>query len=333
MKTIRTIAALRAELAELRRAGRVIGLVPTMGAFHEGHLSLMRHACRSCDVVVVSLFVNPSQFNDAGDLGAYPRDEQRDAALAAELGVSHLFAPAVSEVYPDGFVTTVSVRGITDGLEGVHRCHRHFDGVATVVTKLLNIVAPEVAFFGQKDAQQAAVVKRLVQDLNLPVRIEVCPIVRAPDGLALSSRNVLLSTADRDRAISLSRALRAVQGAVAAGERDPNTAAAAGRAELAAADIDPEYLTLVSRETMEPVRRVEGDLLAVVAARVGSVRLIDNAPIRPGGDVTDDVTDDFTDDFTADFTDHGDRTPVNPEQHPIRTSDQQVATPRGAPTS
>ena len=285
MKIIRTVTALRGELAEQRRAGRTIGLVPTMGAFHEGHLSLMRQARRSCDVVVVSLFVNPTQFNDAGDLSVYPRDEQRDAALAAELGVSHLFAPPVNEVYPAGFATTVAVRGVTDGLEGVHRGHEHFDGVTTVVTKLLNIVGPEVAFFGQKDAQQAAVIQRLVQDLNFPVRIEVCPIVRAPDGLALSSRNVLLSGADRDRATSLHRALRAVQGAVAAGEQDPVAAAAAGRAELAAADIDPEYLALVSRQTMEPVRRVNGDdVLAVVAAKVGSVRLIDNAPLHHGGD-------------------------------------------------
>ena len=284
MKIIRTVTALRGELAEQRRAGRTIGLVPTMGAFHEGHLSLMRQAGRSCDIVVVSLFVNPTQFNDAGDLSVYPRDEQRDAALAAELGVSHLFAPPENEVYPEGFATTVAVRGVTDGLEGVHRGHEHFDGVTTVVTKLLNIVGPEVAFFGQKDAQQAAVIQRLVQDLNFPVRIEVCPIVRAPDGLALSSRNVLLSGADRDRATSLHRALRAVQGAVAAGEQDPVAAAAAGRAELAAADIDPEYLALVSRQTMEPVRRVNGDdVLAVVAARVGSVRLIDNAPLYHGG--------------------------------------------------
>lgn len=290
MKTIRTVSALRGELAEERRAGRTIGLVPTMGAFHEGHLSLMRHACRSCDMVVVSLFVNPTQFNDAGDLDVYPRDEQRDAALAAELGVSHLFAPTVSEVYPEGFATTVSVHGVTDGLEGVHRGHEHFDGVTTVVTKLLNIVAPEVAFFGQKDAQQAAVIQQLVHDLNFPVRIEVRPTVRTQDGLALSSRNALLSPADRDRATSLSRALRAVQGAVADGEQDPNAAAAAGRAELAAADIEPEYLALVSRETMEPVQRVEGDVLAVVAARVGSVRLIDNALIHPGGDATENFS-------------------------------------------
>jgi pantoate--beta-alanine ligase len=283
MKTIRTVAELRDALAEHRRTGDTIGLVPTMGAFHDGHLSLMREAVRGCDAVVVSLFVNPAQFNDAGDLEVYPRDEERDAAQAAELGVGYLFAPGVGEVYPDGFATTVSVRGLTEGLEGAHRGHEHFNGVTTVVTKLLNMVAPDVAYFGQKDAQQAAVVRRLVRDLNLPVRIEVCPTVRADDGVALSSRNVLLSAEDRRRATSLSQALRAVQGAVAAGERDASAAVTAGRAELTAADIDPEYLEIVSRETMEPVGRVEGDVLAVVAARIGPVRLIDNAPITTNG--------------------------------------------------
>lgn len=279
MRTVRTVAELRAELAAHRRDGQTIGLVPTMGAFHDGHLSLMRRAREECDVVVVSLFVNPAQFNDAGDLEVYPRDERRDAELAAELGVNYLFAPAVSEVYPPGFATTVSVGVITEGLEGAHRGQAHFDGVTTVVTKLLNIVAPRIAYFGQKDAQQAAVIGRLVRDLDIPVRIEVCPTVRAGDGLALSSRNVLLSHTDRDRATSLNRALQAVQRAVAAGERDPDAATAAGHAELAASDVEAEYLTLVSADTMQPVRQVDGDVLAVIAARVGSVRLIDNAPV------------------------------------------------------
>ncbi|MGA9856395.1 MAG: pantoate--beta-alanine ligase, partial [Solirubrobacteraceae bacterium] len=217
MKTLRTVAELRTELTPPRRAGRTIGLVPTMGAFHEGHLSLMHEARAACDVVVVSLFVNPRQFNDAGDLDAYPRDEGRDVALAAEAGVDVLFAPAPSEVYPPGFSTSVTVRGVTDGLEGVHRGRGHFDGVTTVVTKLLNMVGPDVAFFGQKDAQQAAAIRRLVRDLDIPVTIAVCPTVRAPDGLALSSRNVLLDPAERDRAAALARALRAVQGAVSGG--------------------------------------------------------------------------------------------------------------------
>jgi pantoate--beta-alanine ligase len=280
VKIVRTIAELRAELAPGRRQERSIGLVPTMGALHEGHLSLMRRARQQCEIVVVSLFVNPTQFNDAGDLSVYPRDELRDAALADAIGIDYLFAPPVDEVYPSGFATSVSVSGVTDGLEGEHRGREHFDGVATVVTKLLNMVAPSVAYFGQKDAQQALVIRRLVRDLDLPVRIEVCPIVRADDGLALSSRNALLSAADRDRATSLHRALRAVQAAVAAGERDPVAATEAALAELARAQVEPEYLALVSTETMTPVSRIDGEVLAVVAARVGGIRLIDNAFIH-----------------------------------------------------
>ena len=279
MRTVRSVAELREQLARARRAGHTIGLVPTMGAFHAGHLSLMRRAREASDVVVVSLFVNPAQFNEAADLDVYPRDEERDADLAADQGVDYLFAPSLAEVYPDEFATSVAVRGLTDGLEGAHRGHGHFDGVTTVVSKLLNMVGPDVAYFGQKDAQQAAVVRRLVRDLNFPVRIEVCPTVRAEDGLALSSRNVLLTPAERVQAAALYRALRAVQAAVAAGERDPEAAAAPGYAELAQARIDPEYLAIVAADTMEPVTSVQGDVLVAVAARVGSVRLIDNVPI------------------------------------------------------
>jgi pantoate--beta-alanine ligase len=304
VRTIRSVAELRGPLADARRAGRTIGLVPTMGAFHEGHLSLMRRAREACDVVVVSLFVNPAQFNEAADLDVYPRDEERDAALAAGEGADYLFAPDVAEVYPMGFATSVAVRGLTDGLEGAHRGHGHFDGVTTVVTKLLNMVGPDVAYFGQKDAQQAAVVRRLVRDLNFAVRIEVCPTIRADDGLALSSRNVLLSGPERTRATALYRALRAVQGAVGAGERDPDLAAAAGHAELDAAQVEPEYLAIVAADTMEPVSSIEGDVLVAVAARVGSVRLIDNVPIT-----------------------------VSNSTLASTTTDTAVATPQGAPTS
>ena len=279
MRTVRTVAELRGQLAGARRAGHTIGLVPTMGAFHDGHLSLMQRARDACDVVVVSLFVNPSQFNEAADLDVYPRDERRDIGLAAAQGVDFLFAPDVAEVYPDGFATSVAVRGLTDGLEGAHRGHGHFDGVTTVVSKLLNMVGPDVAYFGQKDAQQATVVRRLVRDLNFPVRIEVCPTVRAEDGLALSSRNVLLTPAERVQATALHRALRAVQAAVAAGERDPEAARAAGYSTLAEAGIVPEYLAVVAADTMEPVTSVQDDVLVAVAAQIGSVRLIDNVPI------------------------------------------------------
>jgi pantoate--beta-alanine ligase len=302
MRTVRTVSELRSHLAQARRAGRAIGLVPTMGAFHEGHLSLMRRAREACDVVVVSLFINPAQFNEAADLDAYPRDENRDAGLATDVGVDYLFAPGATEVYPDGFATSVAVRGLTDSLEGAHRGHGHFDGVTTVVSKLLNMVGPDVAYFGQKDAQQAAVVRRLVRDLNFPVRIEVCPTVRAPDGLALSSRNVLLSADERTQATALYRALGAVQAAVAAGERNARAAATAGHAELSAAQVEPEYLAIVAADTMEPVTSIEGDVLVAVAARVGSVRLIDNVPITV-------------------------------MRHTTRSAHGTVATPHGAPTS
>ncbi len=276
MRTIRTVAELRAALAGPRRAGGKIGLVPTMGAFHEGHLSLMRRAREDCDVVVVSLFVNPAQFNDSGDLCSYPRDERRDAGMAAEVGVDYLFAPPVEEVYPPGFASTVSISGITETLEGAHRGRSHFDGVTTVVTKLFNMVAPDVAYFGQKDAQQVAVIKQLVRDLDIPVQIEVCPIVRELDGLALSSRNVHLTGAQRSRATALSRALAAARDAVAAGERDTGAVTEIARAELQSAQLEPEYLELVQADTMAPMKRVEGAALAVVAARLGEVRLIDN---------------------------------------------------------
>ena len=280
MRTLRTVAEVRTALSRPRQARRSIGLVPTMGYFHEGHLSLMRRARQECDLVVVSLFVNPTQFNDSGDLTAYPRDERRDAVLAAEVGVDYLFAPPVEEVYPPGFSTSVSVGGVTESLEGEYRGRQHFDGVATVVTKLFNMVAPDVAYFGQKDAQQAVVIARLVRDLDMPVRIEICPTVRASDGLALSSRNAHLSPDERERAASLQRALQTARDAVIAGERDPATVISRARSELALANIEPEYLELVSPDTLTPVWRIDGDVLAVVAARVGSTRLIDNTLMR-----------------------------------------------------
>jgi pantoate--beta-alanine ligase len=280
MQTVRTVAEVRARLAQPRRDGATIGLVPTMGAFHEGHRSLMRRARAECDVVVVSLFVNPAQFNEARDLEVYPRDESRDAMLAEQLGVDLLFAPGAAEMYPDGFATTIRVSGVTETLEGSRRGRAHFDGVTTVVAKLLNIVGPDVAYFGRKDAQQAVAIRRMVADLDLPVAIEVCPTVRATDGLALSSRNAALSPGERERATSLSAALRAIEGAVASGTRDPEAAIAAGRAELAAAGVDPEYLTIVTAATLTPVARLEGEMLALVAARIGATRLIDSAPLH-----------------------------------------------------
>jgi pantoate--beta-alanine ligase len=284
MKVVRTVAELRADLLEPRRAGRRIGLVPTMGAFHDGHLSLMRRARQDCAVVVVSLFVNPTQFNDPADLNGYPRDPERHGALAAESGVDDLFVPSSEEVYPPGFATTVSVRGVTDTLEGAHRGRAHFDGVATMVTKLFNMVSPDVAYFGQKDAQQAVVIQQFVRDLNIPVAIEICPTVREPDGLAMSSRNVHLSPADRVRATVLHRALAVVRDAVSTGERDPAAARDLALAELARAEIEPDYLELVSADTMAPLERIDREALAVLAAPVGGTRLIDNEPIHPSSD-------------------------------------------------
>src|SRR3954470_1809599 len=243
MRTIRTIAELRAWLGNARAEARTVGLVPTMGAFHAGHHSLMRAARAEQDAVVVSLFVNPAQFNDVGDLANYPRSEANDAAGGAELGVDVVFAPPVSEIYPEGFSTTVTVAGLAEVLEGAERGPGHFAGVCTVVCKLLNIVSPDAAYFGQKDAQQVAVVKRMVRDLDMPAKIEVMPTVREPDGLALSSRNVRLGPEDRERALALSRALHAARSAVACGERDVATVRAAAVAEMG--DVAPEYLAIV----------------------------------------------------------------------------------------
>jgi pantoate--beta-alanine ligase len=275
MKVLTTVAALREALQPDRAAGRTVGLVPTMGAFHEGHLALMRAARAASDVVVVSLFVNPAQFGPAEDLSAYPRDFERDRALADAEDVDLLFAPGVDEVYPDGFDTQVEVGSVTETLEGESR-PGHFTGVATVVTKLFNMVGPDVAWFGQKDAQQALVIRKLVRDLNIPVRVEVAPTVREPDGLAMSSRNAYLDGDDRRRAAALSRALAAAEQAVAAGRLDATDVLAAARAELDSAGVTPEYLELRSAHDLSPAERVNGNTLLAVAARVGRARLIDN---------------------------------------------------------
>ncbi|WP_350350433.1 pantoate--beta-alanine ligase [Microbacterium sp. A8/3-1] len=276
MRIVRTITEVRAAVREARRADKSVGLVPTMGAFHEGHLSLMRRAREQNDLVVVSLFVNPTQFGANEDLGAYPRDEARDAALAETEGGDILFAPAASEIYPDGFATTIHVSGLTEVLDGASRGTHHFDGVATVVTKLFGIVGPDVAYFGQKDAQQVLVVRRVVRDLDLDVRIEACPIVREADGLAMSSRNVYLDADSRAQATALNRALDGAASVFEAGERDGDSILSAAHRVLAEAGITPDYLELRDAETLESVTRVDGDALLAVAARVGAARLIDN---------------------------------------------------------
>ena len=276
---LRTIADVR---DALRDAPRPVGLVPTMGALHAGHLSLLERARRDSATVVMSLFVNATQFAADEDLASYPRDEARDAELAREAGVDLLFAPSSSEIYPDGFATTVVVAGVSEPLEGARRGPEYFHGVATIVTKLLNIVGPQVAYFGQKDAQQALVVKRLVRDLDIPVEIQVCPTVRESDGLARSSRNAYLSGVERARAVGLSRALQRAASLIAAGERDSHVAAAAALSELARHEIEPDYLELVDPETLAPVAQIEAPVLLAVAARVGRARLIDNLIATPG---------------------------------------------------
>jgi pantoate--beta-alanine ligase len=293
MRTLRTVAELRAALAPARRAGSRVGLVPTMGALHEGHLALVRRAREQCEHVVVSLFVNPAQFDERTDLERYPRRERDDAGLAAEAGADLLFAPAVEEVYPPGFATAVEVLGLTDRLEGAARGASHFRGVTTVVTKLLCIANPDVLYLGQKDAQQALVIRRLVRDLNLAVALEVVPTVRDHDGLALSSRNARLDPAERARALALPAALHAAEELVREGESAPERLLAAVHAELDAAGLRSDYVELVDPDNLEPLAELDRPGLLALAARVGAVRLIDNttlappaAPHRPSGKAT-----------------------------------------------
>jgi pantoate--beta-alanine ligase len=265
MTTLRTVADVRQALSPLR-ASRTIGLVPTMGAFHEGHVALFRAARQACDVVVASLFVNPTQFGDPADLAAYPRDEARDAQIAAGAGVDFVFSPTAAEIYPGGYSTWVDVEGPARGLEGDFR-PGHFRGVATICVKLFTIVRPHTAFFGQKDAQQVAVVKRAAADLNLDLTITVVPTVRDADGLALSSRNTRLTPGERSRALAIPRAIAAGEAAYRAG-RD---AVAAARAALG--DVEPEYVAVAD---------LDGQPTLAIAARIGSTRLIDNTPLTQG---------------------------------------------------
>jgi pantoate--beta-alanine ligase len=277
MRTLTTLDELRLELDAARLSGRSIGLVPTMGALHEGHLSLVDRSVAENGFTVVTIFVNPTQFRPGEDLDAYPRQLQDDVALAAERGADLVFAPAAEEVYPDGFDTLVAVRGITETLCGApeRRGHEHFDGVTTVVAKLFNMVGADRAYFGQKDAQQVAVIRRMARDLNFRTEVIACPTVREADGLALSSRNVYLSPADRPRALALVAALRATADAIAAGETDA-TALRARALELLAETDAVEYFELVDPDTLEPLTEIDRPVLAVTAARVGRTRLIDN---------------------------------------------------------
>ncbi|MDL9980150.1 pantoate--beta-alanine ligase [Microbacterium candidum] len=274
---VRTVAELRERLLPARLAGERIGFVPTMGALHDGHLELIRGAAAENGEVVVSIFVNPTQFNDPADLASYPRTEERDVELARSAGATAVFAPSAGEMYPAGFSTSVHVTGVTERWEGASRGAAHFDGVAVVVTKLLSAVGADTAYFGQKDAQQVAVVRRFATDLNLPTRIRSLPTVRDADGLALSSRNVRLSADDREAALSLSRSLAGARRRVTEGETDTAVLAAEASRILSDAGASVEYWAVVDPVTFEPLDAIVPGTLAIVAARVGDVRLIDNA--------------------------------------------------------
>jgi pantoate--beta-alanine ligase len=281
MKTLSTVDEVRAAVAEARRAGKSIGLVPTMGALHDGHLSLMRAAREHCDVVIASIFVNPTQFGPNEDFAKYPRTLQRDSELLAEQNVDLLFAPSTNEIYPAGATTFVEVEGLSDRLDGKSR-PGHFRGVATVVSKLFSIVQPDAAFFGQKDAAQCAIIKKMVRDLRIPVEVVVCPIVREADGLAMSSRNVYLSPEERRQALVLHRALRHVEEAYRHGERSLGPLRHIATHSIAQEpEVVVDYVEIVDPETLEPRGpQLTGGELVAVAAKVGSTRLIDNIVLR-----------------------------------------------------
>jgi pantoate--beta-alanine ligase len=280
ISTVATIAELRERVADARATGKAVGLVPTMGALHEGHLSLMRRARSENDLVVASIFVNPPQFGPTEDLQRYPRDLARDLALAAEAGVDVSFCPEPVEMYPPGFATWVEVEGLGDRLCGASR-PRHFRAVTTVVAKLLGICQPDKAYFGLKDAQQFVIIRRMVQDLNLPVELVGCPTVREPDGLAMSSRNLYLTPEERVQAPALYRALEAAGAAVASGVRDVAEIKQEMDKLLAQATLgDVEYGEVVETDGLLPVARIEGECLIALAVRFGETRLIDNVFVR-----------------------------------------------------
>ena len=276
MKIIPTIAEMRIASRSARREDKRLGLVPTMGALHEGHLSLVRAARAQSDVVAASIFVNPTQFGPNEDFGKYPRSFERDCELLKKEGVQLLFAPSVEEMYPTGSVTYVTVESLSEKLCGQSR-PGHFRGVTTVVAKLFNIVEPDVAFFGQKDAAQVAIIRRMVRDLDMPVEIAVHPIVREPDGLAMSSRNAYLAPQERKAALVLSRSLTTVRNLINQGERNSAKLIAAGRAVFSSepsARLD--YFEIVDPETLDPIAGINEPALVAVAAFLGSTRLIDN---------------------------------------------------------
>jgi pantoate--beta-alanine ligase len=274
---LRDLPALRGRIARWRANGKTVGVVPTMGALHQGHLSLALAAKAACDRVIVTIFVNPTQFNNADDLKKYPRTEESDAALLASIGVDVIFAPPVEVVYPAGFATKISVTGVSGPLEGTHR-PGHFEGVATVVAKLFGMTTPDKAFFGQKDWQQLAVIRRMTADLNIPVQIVPCETLRDPDGLAMSSRNARLSELARSKAPALYFAMTRAARAIAAGEPAENALEVARVEVLEAGFTAIDYLDLCDAETLEPVQNVRKPARLLAAAWLDGVRLIDNIP-------------------------------------------------------
>jgi len=280
MDIVRRVRAMKEACAAARAHGKIVGFVPTMGALHEGHLSLVRRVKAQSDLTVVSIFVNPTQFGSNEDFTLYPRDLPGDADILAQEGVDVVFAPEPDEMFPPDARTFVEVAGLSDKLEGKSR-PGHFRGVATVITKLFEIVTPHVAAFGQKDAQQALVIKTLVRDLMLNVEVLVLPTKREEDGVAMSSRNALLSAAQRRAARAIPRALEAAKAALAAGERDPGTILAAAKSVIEDEPLmQVDYVELVDSERLDPVPRAQGEMLLVVAAFAGTTRLIDNLVLR-----------------------------------------------------
>jgi len=281
MKICATVSEARAACRAARAGSKRLGLVPTMGALHEGHLSLVRTAKAQCDAVAVSIFVNPTQFGPTEDLARYPRRFESDCALLEKEGVDLVFAPSAEEMYPKGGVTWVTVEGLSERLDGRSR-PGHFRGVTTVVAKLFHIIEPDAAFFGQKDAAQVAVIRRMVRDLNLPVEIVVCPIVREPDGLAMSSRNAYLNPEERQRGLVLQRSLQFVEKVFRAGERNAARLIAAAKDVLAREPlVRLDYFEIVDPDTLDPLDEISKPALVAVAAYVGSTRLIDNAVLHP----------------------------------------------------
>jgi pantoate--beta-alanine ligase len=281
MKICTTIPEARAACREARTTRKRLGLVPTMGALHEGHLSLVRAARARCDAVAVSIFVNPTQFGPTEDLSKYPRQFERDCRLLEKEGVEILFAPSVGEIYPDGAVTWALVEGLSEKLDGRSR-PGHFRGVTTIVSKLFHIVEPEAAFFGQKDAAQLAVIRRMVHDLNFPIEIVACPIVREPDGLAMSSRNAYLNPEERQRALMLQRSLQRAEQGFQAGDRIATRLISAAKEVVASEpQVVLDYFEIVDPDTLDPVERISQKTLVAVAAYIGSTRLIDNIVLNP----------------------------------------------------